>query len=352
MKRNGKLRLFCDYAKVTSDDLNAPPVPTNAVPFVIGDNYRYCGYISCLRVVTKALTPGEMLFASDDPNCISDPMVAYWSMDGVPGEPMHQVDSTVTNDASQFSGQYFADANLIDCAARLKNAAAAPVATTATAFRKNAVFVGGAKLRENAGAATIGYDDEGKHSVFTLYPSNHIPVRSGSFTFETFYKFDKDAWTAHKTGSTYCPIVSKPALVASHGTSRGYDWWAGLWVYSTGSLQFNVATNGAVAMVLQSKAVYDPNVVDNRWHHFAVVYDEENLTAKLYWDYQEKVAFNLPAPMPRDVNPENDRLVIGDLSGATPFQGELDEIRYMRVALPVEQFLRAKSDRGVAIIFR
>lgn len=346
VRKGGKVRLFCDYAQATGDDFAEPvEVTATALPFVLADNYRYFGYVSCLRVVKKALAPGEMLFASDDEHCLSDPTVAYWTFDGTPGASIPVASSTVTN-AAAFAGQYFAKG--LDNGARPRTAASQPIVTNTTAFRRNSVFVGGEKLRSNASAATIGWVANSQ-SVLTLYPTNHVPVRSGSFTFETFYRFDADGWTAHKTGSTYCTIAGKPS---NDTNKRAYDWWGGIWNYSGGALQLNVATNAAADVT--GGTVYTTAAVDGRWHHFAVVYDEANLTAKLYFDYAEKISLNLKAPMPRAVDPSMDRLTIGHGGdgSSTPFLGTFDEMRYSRVALAPEQFLRAKSDLGMLLIVR
>lgn len=100
------------------------------------------------------------------------------------------------------------------------------------------------------------------------------------------------------------------------------------------------------------------NVMDGRWHHFALVYDwdETNyLIVKLYRDGVLMTEFANNFASPAGVNLRSDRLFIGSRGGSSlKFVGELDDIKLTGRALSPSEFMkkRSKPPKGLVINFK
>ena len=343
VRKAGKLRLYCDYRLTTSEVADETEVLDVQKPLVIGDAYRFQGNVSCLRVTTNALSAAEFLYASDSLEANS-PTVFHWIMDGTPGETCSVITNAVPADADALAGQYcsrFVSGNgsLVD--------ATRPMVFTNDIQRKKLVCAGETQLHTNTASGWLPFSANKLPTRLQLGVDAHLPIKGGSFTFETFFRFeDRAAWEAHRDkGTTYCSIAGKPCGDAAA------DWWCGLWVYLKGYIVAQIKTTGGTVDISPLCTI----PYDGRWHHYAFVYDEEALEARLYLDYEPMGAtpVKLPGPMDSSADPAYDYLLVGGGMGWSSFGGVLDEVRYSRVALAPEQFL--KLDRipsGLQVIFR
>lgn len=335
----GQTRMYMDYVNMASSPSANAVKTVDGRPFIIADLYRWQGYISCLRVTKKALAPAQLLHASDNPDSAGD-TVFHWTMEGVDGTQATVTENADADAAAGFAGQYAArylagNGEAIDVTR--------PFAYTAAAPRRGKTVVSGeAKLHENQTAASLPYVSGSGFTSLKLPANPAMP--GGSFTFETFFRFaDRKTWESHKDFTTYCVLARKPA-------SSGNDWWCGLWLYNDGYVVSKaVNTTGATEENFKTCSAF----LDGKWHHYGFVYDEVALKMTIYLDYKEICSKTMSAPIAHDVNSANEMLVVGGgMSGLSSFEGDLDEVRFTRRALPVEEFLRAKSFDGALILVR
>ena len=100
------------------------------------------------------------------------------------------------------------------------------------------------------------------------------------------------------------------------------------------------------------------DVMDGRWHHFALVYDWDETTyriVRLYRDGVMVTEFVNNYASPTGVNLRSDRLFIGSRGGSSlKFVGELDDIKITGRALTPAEFMkkRSKPPTGFVISFR
>jgi hypothetical protein len=97
------------------------------------------------------------------------------------------------------------------------------------------------------------------------------------------------------------------------------------------------------------------NVMDGRWHHFALVYDWNETTyriVRLYRDGTLVTEFASNFASPTGVNLCSDRLFIGSCGGSSlKFIGQLDDIKITGRALAPSEFMknRSKPPKGTII---
>ena len=74
------------------------------------------------------------------------------------------------------------------------------------------------------------------------------------------------------------------------------------------------------------------------WHHYAVVYDAQELSVKVYVDRQCVVSQTLSYPLRTN---EGEGYYFGCMGNNNFFAGNIDEIRVTKAALPPDRFLFA-----------
>lgn len=360
VRSGGKLRLFCDYVNRT-DVLTDNSVVAEALPLILSPDYKFRGHISCLRVMTKALTPAQMLHAAESVDFLK-PTVFHWTMDGESGATASVMTNGAPVNLADFAGQYLTN-YLATAGNGALTSADSPVVYTNDLpdCRRKGVKAGGTLIHENVTAGLLPVTEAGSTSL--VLPTSSVPaapVDSGSFTFETFFRF-APSWMEGWTGkaNTRCALAHRPSDAVS---KRPADWWCGFADYGDGIMVAKVSTSAATpASATASESVNVSYVTsvpfDFQWHHYAFVYDEEKLTISLYLDHKRVAKANLSSPIVRLGSSTGDCLFVGK-SGANPgftykpFEGELDEVRYSCVALEPEDFLQMKSTGGMMIIFR
>ena len=376
-KETHKLTAWGDYGQRSSQKVSLSNITNSvleaSVPVELGSGFR--GLVSCLRVSKRALAPDYFLHASHL-DAYPETTVFHYRLDGADGAEM----STVTNYAyggHPYAGQlqnwdtpmklYTANAEVH--VATSTNSLGEPVAvgaefSSATGFNKQLVDDGdGSRPRQNGGSGHF-HSLERMHETSQLDASgiyldgaNYQHVTNGSFTMEATMKLDITTWLAKQKNSS---MRRYPIFLLYGNVTYVFEWelvaimdsdncfrLEGDAYYPGPTLTKIAHYNG------QNYARVDKNFLkDDKWHHFAVVYDDSALTFRLYVDYVLKDERTVTAryrPLYK-----NCHVWIGDggkvnLSG---FEGWIDEVRYTRKALSPSQFIRFMSPRGTTIIFK
>jgi len=348
VRKNGKMQLWHDYVKEANEPADTTEVLDYSRPLVIANAGRFRGYISCFRVLTNALDSSQMLHASNDPN-FCPRTICHWSFDGAPGGMMSTIsNSNASAYADAFGGLQYAYVGM-DGSGMPRSEVS--VYTNEFAYGMPFVMEGKEVLVESRSGG--GFPYQGGFSSATLPQGEFVQTKSGSFTIETFFKFvGSETWLSRPgRPSTYCTVAAKPANPSSDGLNQ--DFWFGLWISGSGSLVGHVRTNYNKQV---SWSVANAQFYDRQWHHYAYVYDEENLSLRVYFDYELVKSVALDAPMLRSADSSKDVLNVGwGGYSAAPFEGVLDEFRYSNGALDSDCFLRLRHRSphdGIRLIFR
>ena len=105
-------------------------------------------------------------------------------------------------------------------------------------------------------------------------------------------------------------------------------------------------------------ALFARDVMNGKWHHFALVYDWDETTYRIVRLYRDGVLvteFANNFASPTGVNLYSGRLFIGSRGGSSlKFVGELDDIKITGRALTPAEFMkkRSKPKRGMMILFQ
>lgn len=185
-------------------------------------------------------------------------------------------------------------------------------------------------LAKNAGSFFSCTNDAGKGCTFTIADDTDDPLASRSFTLEIFFR-THGATSKPAEGNVYrhsfALFKQYNFKVLLNGENR--------------KMLFRV--DGMVGGDLYAEKCWD----DGDWHHLAYVYDAEAKALKGYVDYRQVVSA-ANCTMKGDAS---EIRVGGDSAGYQVFNGNLDEVRITRRALPPEQFLRILGT-GTCILVR
>lgn len=201
----------------------------------------------------------------------------------------------------------------------------------------------------NAGAFHFVTNTTEKKSAHVIVDDVSRVMTSSNFTFETFYRWKE----THSSGSAY--------IFGEHGQKGQAIIGA---MNAAGrisiSVQAKASSNlvdsttgeatGTVYYAVTKSLGSHYGLVDDKWHHFALVRDFDAQTVKLYIDYvlagsQEDVAelYVLPVSGVGGGNTYNNNFHIGSAYGAgSAYQtnnGYLDEVRITKRALLPQEFL-------------
>lgn len=339
--------LYCDYVNVSNGCKDAKVAAPPTLPLILSRDYRLRGCVSCLRVTTNALTTAQMLSASETTNIVGKTLF-HWTMEGEPEATATVVTNVSGLSVQDFGGQYITN-YLVGAGFGAAEDVARPLVFSRGRPRGGCVVsASGEDIHTNVTAGSLPYEG-GAFRSLRVPASSMVPVVSGSFTFETFFRFaDKAAWDAHRgSGSSLCSLAYRPSDAVPN---RAFDWWCGLKGFGSGALRAVVSTGrtsaGDVAIETATSVPFD-----GRWHHYAFVYDDEKLTITQYLDYQPAGSATLDAPILRTGASGGDYLYIGKGAGS-PFEGSIDEVRYSSVALQPQEFLTLTDSLGLLFIVR
>jgi len=329
VRKAGKTTMYCDYDHVTDALNDAKVTGAAAAPFIIANGYRFDGYVSCLRVMTNALDVTQLLRASDNSEYCPR-TICHWTFKGTPGEKLTTISNlNASAYATAFAGQYWAE-NLTG-----HGASSSVVCTNEYARKQKVVKSEGKVISRNEQGGGFPYTTS--FAAARLPQGSFIQQKKGSFTIEAFFKFvGFNEWLARPgRPSTYCSFVGKPANASTEGT--GQDFWFGFWVTGTGSLVGHMRTETGWT----GWSVANTKFYDGKWHHYAYVYDEENLQVLVYFDYELVHTQALTGKILRSATLANDMLYLGAGGySAGGYEGLIDEFRYSNGVLTKNQFLR------------
>ena len=214
-------------------------------------------------------------------------------------------------------------------------------------------------------AAVYAASDGWMKSTPGIYapPNNYNVITAGSFTCECFFRFDRKGWLA-KNIVSYYPRVG---IMGMPNESYNLDWKFFFDFATTGlpdettslrpQLQAYVRKEGAAGgREIKSKSITisaGTSFADDKWHHCAVVYDDEAMRFTAYIDYSELMYLDLPTNFVLIARENYRNLRFGYGLNDQTFMGEFDEIRLSRVALQPSQFLHLRRpQRGAMILFK
>ncbi len=353
---NGYYRLYCDYtyAGVTSAQMLHTP-QTTSKPLDFGNNC-YNGFVSCIRVSDKALGPTEMLRASNCAGYIPESdVVFHWRFNnGAPGSNV----SSITNDAdisfNNFNPQLYLRLGANGTVSKSGDNTY-PVYVQ-DKWKKLVLDGENGSVMTNLGsvhlvADTIKQGSSGSYS-FNSGPgldSQKEHLVNGSFTAELFAKVDYEAFCEHVTDI----FPNRPRATLMVHTIKNTN--NGAWNLFLNSL----TSTPVVTLCLDTSGnasdftnLFGRVGVPLRtgWHHYAVVYDAENLLVNLYVDWKCVDSATLPRPLRTD---EGEKYAIGHLGNNNAFDGWIDEVRVTKAVLPPSRFLLPRQSlAGLAIQFK
>lgn len=355
-------------------------------PLDVG-RWVFRGRIACLRVVRRRLPKSEFLYASNDSRFCPDlgETVFHWRLDGVSGEDattlanavptyravnpglFYATETSIVSDGCDGTGRAFSDQG--GCV-RYSNGLPFP--------RKIMVYDAPDRpvehlLGENGGtaivspAAVYGTSDwlvpsagltTGQSVGNGVVAPNFNAVTNGSFTCECFVRIDRTAFLAKNRVTAY----PRAAIMGSAFPGWSADWKL-YFDYETLSGQMRMRPKLAAYFwnpetakpemreMSQGEVPRGAFLDDERWHHVAVVYDDQARTMTAHVDYQETgMKIELPCPYVPLAKPSEQALRFGYGLGDQNMEGAFDEVRYSRVALTSDRFLRMER-RLCGIVF-
>ena len=339
-----KQSIYLDYRLLTSATLLHPIDYTGDDPIVIGNtvyaNYGCLGggWIDEFRISDAALHPSQFIrFRTRPDEMVDDDTVVYLTFDA----------------HSWFGGTY------------LHNESWGPVSTNATLHINTGTATlemdgmpGEGTIRNgifgdeisNLGAFHFKTNATEKKSALIAVDDESRMMTTSNFTFEAFWR-----WTEkHSSGNIY-PFGEHgqkgQAIIAVMNASGSLSVSVQAWAES------NIvdATTGEIMgtdpyAVVKTLAKNYAGLVDDKWHHLALVRDFDAMTVKFYIDYNLVGSVNdvtnlyvLPVSGALGGNKYNNNFLIGGAYGTgSAYQtnnGYLDEIRFTKRALTRQEFL-------------
>lgn len=346
-----RYELFCDYVSAgTVPGLYRSPLGTSE-PLKLGWDY-YSGKFSCLRASKKALKPEEMLHVSTQPT-ITKSIFHYRLQELSAGDDFSEgVHNCVTpystyipnvyytlnevhNGSGIISSEYYPRQNAKTWWTQVKDfAGATPVANTGSAYfqttpkaSSSVIFANGPQIRGSSS-----------------------DTQTGSMTMEMFARFDYDGFLA-RIGNVFDEVRDRVALMSHERNSTAATWKLYMQnVKSTAQLQLGIMyKDGTFANFSYTIG----SAVRNRWHHYAVTYDKENLKIALWVDRVKVIDQALDQELNmQSATSSTCYYEFGGGGNNQPFDGWLDEIRLSKGALSVDEFLRPDGARGTTLMYR
>ena len=310
-----KARSYVDYACINTLDIDANAVgfyhPENS-PLLIGGNdlnstRRFCGDIDEVRISNEALPPEKFLRYIPLREIDADTAFYMPFDDGL---------------AEWFSASY----------PPLNAATNAPGGVFCYRIRAGRQSM---TRFADGGAINLPVTAVGVHNgtSFTLQDPNKM-VSSGSYTFEAFFKTDRQVTKPAEStyGDSFCIFNAAFMKVLINGGAGGDTLFRHKSVEGDTSLQLG------------------PRLDDGVWHHIALVFDADTLTMTGYVDYKAVTSSTVKT---KDYSGSGDIRLSGENSGYQTFAGSFDEVRITRRALGWREFLTTRPlPVGMTISFR
>ena len=293
-----------------------------------------------------------MLRASNLPDCRGNGDVDfYWRFeDGSHGDSIYSITNCCAIDFNDQNPQlYFREAASTGTVFRLDSSVPRP-SYSQDVWKGLVVDGDGGAVTTNvrsAHLATTTLSDHGFTAGWGFLAPQELLV-DGSFTAEMFARLDYASFKEHVL-DIYDGHPRVGLMVHSiQGTNTGaWDLYLDA-LNDTPVVTLCVGTTDGIFTPFRSAAMAS---LLSGWHHYAVVYDAENRSVKVYVDQQCVVSQTLTCPLRTS---EGDGYYIGCMGNNNFFDGNIDEIRVTRAALPPERFLVAsrKSSAGLTLFVR
>ena len=349
--KNGELALYKDYGKVNSVAGFTRQELATSKPFELGCG-KFRGKIACLRVSKKALTTKEMLYASSDSACYPSKVEVRLRMDGTAGTAVDGTHNLV-NSAPTYS----------EVNPGIYGTFSALTKEDGVGQSAHSIFpmLNGVKWWTQVRESKFSDPLENRTSVyfcttpkassadiFATGPSVRVYTSlDETETVEAFVKFDYNGYWQH-IGSQFSETRNRITLL-SQAKSSDAKW----------NLQIDSA-NSETGAKIKLEAVCKSGTgksaswtigkaIRNKWHHYAVVYDKENLRMFVYCDYEKVITLDLPEELMLDVC---NMYGLGGGANNQPFDGWIDEFRVSRGILSVDEFLRPDGRPGMMLMVR
>ena len=345
---NGVFKLYCDYSATISTSSMPFPSLLESVPFSVGCQ-RYRGKISCLRVSGKALSTDEMLHVSTLPTCLPESILWYRFENAESGANITSVSNSACTWKSVNGGSYWGGKTESGTGSKPTNGQY-PVASQAVWRKYMRDSVDGSNTVNQMCSYFESLDSSNVNGSFASGPGISAPVWQtylGSITAEIVAKLDYDVFKRHiiDVGDT----KARAHLIDHYGAGRNTGAWK-LYLNGLASSPY-IQLDASLADGALLTKTYSKASIKTDWHHYAVVYDKENLKLMLYLDHVKVIDAALTMPL-LEVQSSSDRYRIASGGNNNPFSGWIDEVRITRGVLTPEEFLYMGLRRGSSLTFR
>ena len=362
---NHTLNHYLDYGLITGSYVTTNSTLDVSKPILLG-NGGFRGWISCLRASKTARATSAFLRCSNEPTFVPE-TVFHWSLDGANGANAETVSNRcpAVNIPGIFDGQYImlTSGGVRDGHGTVvswtngENVAVFPTFTNEIPFvRKPVVKYGEAEVGEDGGSVKL----TAKTRTTEVYAVNgdgillagadHYPISGGSFTMEAWMKLDHSTWKTKMVDPNVSAVVKRLTIFGMYDKSHHYEWQLGLNYESDG---FKLHLSAYDPSWTGSDIVVRPKVrymMDNAWHHFAVVYDDPTRKFTAYVDGGAVTNVTLASGfVPHAAAPQYN---VGYGLNNCAFEGLVDEVRLVRRALQPSEFLSFDSRKtGIMLLF-
>ena len=360
---NHTLNHYLDYGLISGSYVTTNSTLDVSKPLLLG-NGGFRGWISCLRVSKTARATSAFLRCSSDPTYLPE-TVFHWGMDGANGENAETISNRCPA-VNILEGQYIMLTSggvrdghgTVVSWTNTEDVAVFPTFTNEIPYvRKPVVKYGDAEVGEDAGSVKLTAKTRTTEVYavsgdgISLLGSDHYPISSGSFTMEAWMKLDHKAWKAKMVDSGVSSVVKRLTIFGMYDTSHHYEWQLGLNYESDG---FKLHLAAYDPSWKGSDAVRRPRtgyIMDNEWHHFAVVYDDPTRKFTAYVDGGAVTNITLASGfVPHATAPQYN---LGYGLNNCAFEGLVDEVRLVRRALQPSEFLSFdRRKTGMLLLFR
>ena len=345
---HGTFRLYADYVKASSDVNGFWPCPlANSEPFKLGRD-RYVGYISCLRVSSKALAPEQMLRVSSRTDCVPNEIFRH-RFEGPVGASLSGV---VSNEVATYGtlnpGVY--SENDVSCRIVKADGDAAP--QLSGSHWKNLL-----KAQENAesvlnnGSALCRVTAAPLQSdTFSSGPGFQFEQDMGqTSTLEFFARLDYDGYASSTAAETAADRMALVSCVNSDGKA--------LWSLVASRIKqddtrlslYTYTYDGNDVLTINQQAyTVDPNDFRRKWHRYAVTNDPAEGEISVWYDGDCVMTCTAAGMKVKSPN----ACTIGTANSFNAFCGWFDEFRYSRAILSGSQMQRPWRMPGSMFMIR
>lgn len=336
-----KVSFYHDYRSIDSKVLTKEVSLTDASNLVTlfkndGSNNYPDVFVQVVRLSTGVLSASSFLLVQPSAESVTADTFAHW-----------RFESAVSGEAFGYSLSEGYEKFVSMAMSTAKDSAA----LAGVEPWKACVSEGSAGLKKNEGAIGPG---SGKFTSLQLSTDQHLRATK-SFTYECFMNFPSSACS----GSTGKGVLF--GLSATRISGYNYNNAEGLVFYQLDNSKSETQAEFTGYVYLWKDAEHTgystyyatPLFVPiNTWFHYALTYDDETKTLKIYKDRKLHLAKTFTEPnVPAFYGSTWVQLGCGFNCNAG-FEGKLDEVRISRRALEPSEFLKPRTGEGLMLFVR